>query len=194
MLSRGKPRRRRKQTEVCAETSTELPAELPPTAKLSLKQFDPLGIGIDPASFRGARGVEIMTGRLAMLAAIGIPTAEFYHDQITEAFGLPSLLTSSGQVPMWLNGGSLSPIVEVIIGLSFVGLVAAALDVQSRSAKINIEFDPMNPDQLRQPSVSPLLKSILNQAQIVNGRVAMVAVVSIIAQEAMTGQAVVSVP
>lgn len=194
MLSRGKPRRRSKHAEMFAETPAELPAEVPPKAKLSVKQFDPLGIGVDPASFRGARGVEILTGRLAMLAAIGIPTAEFHHDQIAEAFGLPSLLTPSGQVPMWFNGGSLNPIVEVIIALSFVGLVAAALDIQSRSSKSNIDFDPMNPDQLRQPAVSPLLKSILNQAQIVNGRVAMAAVVSMIAQEVMTGQAVVSVP
>mmetsp|Transcript_44830 Transcript_44830/g.138659 ORF Transcript_44830/g.138659 Transcript_44830/m.138659 type:complete len:273 (+) Transcript_44830:98-916(+) len=155
--------------------------------------FDPLGLCMDAARYSRARSIEMSIGRLAMLGAAGYPAAELYHDQIADTFGLPNLLTPSGQAPMWLNGGSFGPMAEAaVVLLSLIGLGAAALEAQSNGST---DSDPMNLKGLRlQPKLSPLLKSLLNEAQMVNGRVAMFAFVAMMMQEAMTGEAAVNVP
>jgi len=153
--------------------------------------FDPLGLCMDAARYSRARSIEMSIGRLAMLGAAGYPAAELYHDQIADTFGLPNLLTPSGQAPMWLNGGSFGPAGEVVIVLSMIGLAAAVVEAQSSGNAV----DPMNPKEMRlQPTLSPLLKSLLNEAQMVNGRVAMSAFAIMMAQEAMTGEAAVQAP
>eukprot|EP00913_Durusdinium_trenchii_P002246 g2075.t1 len=84
-----------------------------------------------------------------------------------------------------MNGNSLNPIFDVVLVTSAVGLSALALEATSKN---HSEID-----QLRMPRLSPMLKSALREAQVFNGRVAMVAIMAIAVQEAMTGQATVNI-
>lgn len=141
--------------------------------------FDPITILSDEGSIERARKLEMGLGRFAMLGAVGFPAAELYHEQLADATGLPSLLTTSGQAPSVVNGGQFSPAAEAVVALSIIGLLATALEKSSST-------DVLNPAAL-----SPVLKSLLREAQTVNGRIAMVAVVMMGMQEAMTGKATV---
>lgn len=135
-----------------------------------------------------AKTLELVLGRLAMLAVVGVPSAELWHDQIATATGLPNLMPLNGQAPSVINEHSLSPMVEVVLVSGIVGLSALALEATSEKSSTVEEIEG-----LRQPRLSPMLKSALREAQVFNGRVAMVAVLAIAAQEVITGQATVDI-
>ena len=68
--------------------------------------FDPFGLsGSDKQTLMYMREAEIKHGRLAMLAVVGWPMAELLDKSIAKLFGLPNLLTKSGESPSILNGG-----------------------------------------------------------------------------------------
>eukprot|EP00287_Rhodomonas_sp_CCMP768_P003120 CAMPEP_0196718358 /NCGR_PEP_ID=MMETSP1091-20130531/1563_1 /TAXON_ID=302021 /ORGANISM="Rhodomonas sp., Strain CCMP768" /LENGTH=319 /DNA_ID=CAMNT_0042058985 /DNA_START=18 /DNA_END=977 /DNA_ORIENTATION=- len=91
------------------------------------KGFDPLGFADSIEKLRIYREAELKHGRLAMLAALGWPVAEFLNGPISKAMGAKSLLVASpskviagdalgaetlSRVPSVLNGGleQVSPI------------------------------------------------------------------------------------
>lgn len=151
--------------------------------------FDPLNVlKDDEGAMKRAKTLELVLGRLAMLAVVGVPSAELWHDQIATATGLPNLLPDNGQAPSVINEHSLSPMVEVVLVSGIVGLSALALEATSEKSSTVEEIEG-----LRQPRLSPMLKSALREAQVFNGRVAMVAVLAIAAQEVITGQATVDI-
>lgn len=164
--------------------------ETPPTHPL----FDPLGVCDTRESYSNARDLEIAYGRFAMLAAVGIPSAELYHEQIADAVGLPSRLAPGGQVPHILNAGSsVSPLIDIAVFVSLAGIMAALGETASNRAKGDTKHDPLNPPELQLPMMSPVLRMALREAQRVNGRFAMVSVVTMALVEATTGQPVVEV-
>jgi len=173
-------------TQLSPGTSTSAVGEVEQPNSTSAG-FDPLG-DTDTDSAQQIKPVELVLGRIAMLAAVGYPAAELYHDDIAQALHMPNRLAPNGQAPTLLNNGIFSPIAEIACVLGIWGLVAAA--VQSTYARANDDekLDAMNPQALRLPYLSPMLKSILNEVQRFNGRVAMLAVVIMIGQEAITGQ------
>lgn len=154
--------------------------------------FDPLGLISSPGDLESARRMEMMIGRVAMLGAIGFPAAELYHEQIAEVAGLPSKLAPDGKAPTLVNGGEFSPIVELVVFTSLAGLVAFALEAQAGGKGVAAkDLAASGPLRSRLLPLSPLLYGILREAQAINGRIAMVAVVAMGMQEAMTGKAMI---
>lgn len=151
--------------------------------------WDPLGLTQDEDSFRRAKTLEKILGRVAMLAVVGVPAAELWHEEIAAAAGLPNLLTETGQAPTLMNGGMFSPVAEVVVVSGLVGLTALAYEAGADRAKNSKDLDTLR----GAPTLSPMLKSMLGEAQIFNGRVAMVAIMAIAVQELTTGQATVDI-
>lgn len=150
--------------------------------------FDPIGISKDPVFMESSMKMEMAFGRFAMLAAIGIPASEIYHEDIASVAGLPSRLPSTGQAPTWLTGGEFSPIAEVAAVMGLVGLAALAIETSARHQRGDSDYDLINNEQMKQTTLSPLLKSMLKEAQLFNGRAAMLGVTFILIQEAITGE------
>merc|ERR1719152_455198 len=135
--------------------------------------FDPLMIADTPEKLAWYREAEIKHARLAMLAAFGWPVSEITN------FG--NLLTQDGRAPSLLNGG-LGNINGVYWG-ACLGLAvfweAQGLDKkfgkQDTSLPGMLGFDPLGAD-------SPSMRN----AEITNGRVAMIAITAYALEEALT--------
>merc|ERR1719421_2282977 len=135
--------------------------------------FDPLQISDTPSALAWYREAEIKHARLAMLAAFGWPVSEVTN------FG--KLLTSDGRAPSLLNGG-----LGEVNGIYWAGVVALAVywEGQGLDKKFGkqddylpgmLNFDPLGAD-------SPSMRN----AEITNGRVAMVAITAYALEEAVT--------
>merc|ERR1719487_2568214 len=139
--------------------------------------FDPLQISDSPSALAWYREAEIKHARLAMLAAFGWPVSEITN------FG--KLLTSDGRAPALLNGGLEN------INVAYWGLVLAiatfaeSKGLDKQYGKQNdylpgmLGFDPLGAD-------SPSMRN----AEILNGRVAMVAITVFALEEALTKSAI----
>jgi len=134
--------------------------------------FDPLGLSGNPASLAWYREAEIKHARLAMLAAFGWPVSELTN------FG--NLLNPDGRAPSLLNGG-----LENINVVYWVGVIGVAvfwegkgLDKQFGKKDTYLPgmlgFDPLGAD-------SPSMRN----AEITNGRVAMLAITAYALEEAI---------
>merc|ERR1712228_530971 len=120
--------------------------------------------------------------RLAMLAAAGWPVAEILNGPLSKLLGTEPLL-QSGRVPSILNGGLGSVNLAywvVVLGLA-VFVESKSIDMQlntgARSADYlpgMIGFDPLKKD-------SPAMRA----AEILNGRIAMVAITVFALEEAI---------
>mmetsp|Transcript_159309 Transcript_159309/g.507141 ORF Transcript_159309/g.507141 Transcript_159309/m.507141 type:complete len:237 (+) Transcript_159309:130-840(+) len=147
--------------------------------------FDPLDLCSDKDAYAVARSTESILGRVAMLAAVGLPLSEIYHEGLAEQAGLPSKLVD-GRAPMALNGGDFGAIAEFAMIAAIAGLsVASQMKGETKDS------DPLNPRTLSTPTLSPMLKTMMGLVERLNGRIAMVAVVLMMAQEQITGVSVV---
>lgn len=70
------------------------------------------------------------------------------------------MLGDSGKAPSLLNGTPFSPLIDVVLVTSLVGLGALALEASSGKPCSVEEIDG-----LRQPRLSPMLKSALREAR-----------------------------
>merc|ERR1712232_782715 len=126
-----------------------------------------------PGKLAYYREAEVKHARLAMLAAAGWPVAEILNGPLSKLLGTEPLL-QSGRVPSILNGGLGSVNLAywvVVLGLA-VFVESKSIDMQlntgARSADYlpgMIGFDPLKKD-------SPAMRA----AEILNGRIAMVAI------------------
>jgi hypothetical protein len=134
--------------------------------------FDPLMISDSPKALAWYREAEIRHARLAMLAAFGWPVSEILN------FG--KLLTSDGRAPSLLNGG-----LDNINGVYWLAVVALAVFAEKQSLDKQfgkkadylpgmLGFDPLGMD-------SPSMRN----AEITNGRVAMIAITAFAFEEAL---------
>lgn len=132
------------------------------------------------------REAEIKHCRLAMLAVVGWPLAELLDKPIADSIGLPTLLTKSGASPSVLNGG-LDRIELVYWG----AVIALAGIVEVESAKVqenkgknylpgDCSFDPFG---LYPKTVAD--QKIMQTKEIKNGRLAMMAILGFVVQEAL---------
>ena len=135
--------------------------------------FDPLSIADTPESLAWCREAEVKHARLAMLAAFGWPVSEITN------FG--NLLNADGRAPSILNGG-----LDNVNGLYWAGVVALAVYWEGQGLdkqfgkKMDylpgvLGFDPLGAD-------SPSMRN----AEITNGRVAMIAITAYALEEAVT--------
>jgi len=166
--------------------------------------FDPLSIG-KPENFAYMREAEIKHGRLAMLAAVAWPLQEIVNPIAVDALrsnGINAadvLLESGGASPSLLNGGLFQAEVLPAVLAFFAGCAALEQpDLENRKAQGlawneypksfsgnfgrlpgNFGFDPLN---LYRP-LSSADKIGVQERELANGRVAMVAIATYVATE-----------
>jgi len=168
--------------------------------------FDPLSLGT-PENFAFMREAEIKHGRLAMLAAVAWPTQEIFHPLLADlTFGKDLLDASNGASPSLLNGGLFQSELFPALFLFAVGTsILEETDKNSRKSNGaawneypqqfgtfgrqpgNFGFDPLN---FYRP-LDAAQKVSVQERELTNGRVAMLAVGSYVATEFVTGTPVV---
>ena len=173
--------------------------------------FDPLNLGTE-ANFISMREAELKHGRLAMLAAVAWPLQEILHPILVDAFyaaaGIDTpdlLMESNGASPSLLNGGLDQPellpaLALALIGASIIeesdmakraslGLRSGVMSNEYPAARTagDLGFDPL---RLYSP-LSAVEQRNMQERELCNGRVAMLAVLSYVTTEALTGIPVV---
>jgi hypothetical protein len=144
---------------------------------------------------RDYREAELRHGRLAMLAALAWPVQELVNPVIARALREPLLLSElGGRSPSVLNGGlGLGPIPYTVGAFA---LLIAAVDAYSLKIKANVGetwlpgdfgFDPLN----ILGGASLAAKRDMQEKELNNGRLAMVAVTLFVIEEAITKSPIV---
>jgi light-harvesting complex I chlorophyll a/b binding protein 1 len=175
--------------------------------------FDPLGLGSDD-NFAYYREAEIKHGRLAMLAAVAWPLQELLHpilvDALYDTTGITVrdvLIESNGASPSVLNGGLFQA--EVLPALLLFAVGTSALEEKDLNARKelglgwneypesfggsfgripgNFGFDPLN---FYKP-LGPADKVAVQERELMNGRVAMLAIASYVGTEFFGGAPVI---
>jgi hypothetical protein len=153
--------------------------------------FDPLNFSAGNAStLQWYRDSELRHSRIAMLAAVGWPIAELFHKSIAGSFGLPSILSPSDKVPSVLNGG-----LDMTNPLFWVGVLSATAALEFLSTKkqnegtdaLDFGFDPLGLGGKTEQQ-----KLWIQEAEIFNGRIAMLAITGFAIQEFLNNAAVVN--
>lgn len=162
---------------------------------LGLARMDPFGSGRDQVDVvNDLRDAELRHGRLAMLCALAWPVQELVSPTIARGLGAPSLL-ADGRSPSVLNGGLGQGPIPIIL-LATAGAIAAldlrAIQIKGRSgddwAPGDFGFDPLR----ILGGASPYAVKNMQAKEVNNGRLAMLAVLAYVVQEAATGEPIVS--
>jgi len=157
--------------------------------------FDPAGFcsnenGAEGAATEGKvrfyREVEIKHGRIAMLAALGYPVAEQFHPLFGGQIDVPSFVAFQ-QTPLQ----TFWPAVVFSIAVIEVFSIIPAFEdpniegwaIKTSHAAGDYGFDPLG----LKPS-DPEEFKLMQTKEINNGRLAMLAIAGMVAQEAATGQ------
>ena len=152
--------------------------------------FDPLGFSKSQKTLYWMREAEVKHARLAMLAAVGWPISELWHKEIAKAFGLESILANNDRAPSLLNGGLSNVYVSGMLVMSI--LIAGYLEAKSMNDGYvfwgaqkpegytpgTLGFDPLSLYRARKGS-----KKAMEEAEIKNGRLAMIAISAFVFQE-----------
>jgi len=177
-----------------------LPVDVRTIGKPAKFTFDPLGLGTDE-TFVPFREAEIKHGRLAMLAAVAWPLQEIFHpiivDQLRAAGYAPKdiLVATAGKSPSLLNGGlsQLESAPTLMLAI-FMASVLEQKDVVRRSKEGlafnewdknklpgDLGFDPLRITR----SLDPQEKVEFLEKELLNGRLAMIAVTWYVILEAV---------
>jgi len=151
---------------------------------------------------RDYRDAELRHGRLAMLAALAWPVQELLSPTVARfanrelgITGLSDLLTETGgRSPSVLNGGLEQagiPVFLAITAAAIASLDLASLRIKEREGDAyvpgNFGFDPLN----LLGGVSPEGARDMQEKEVNNGRLAMIAVTAYVVEELSTGVPVV---
>lgn len=155
--------------------------------------FDPLNFAQTEQDLELYREAEIRHARLAMLAAVGWPLSELWNPKLAASFGQPDLTSATDQAPAVLNGniGNVPPtffVAALTLGAMIEGHTYLRQKKEGRVAEFigDIGFDPLNlypsdpEDQLKRQN-----------AEIQNGRLAMLAITGYAVAEAYQNVGVV---
>jgi hypothetical protein len=170
--------------EETRDSDGPMPPTPPPLPKIKTMQvgdktlagdmgFDPLDFADTPDALAWYREAEIKHARLAMLAAFGWPASELTN------FG--GLLTGDGRAPSILNGG-----LGDVNSIYWIGCVAAAIFWEGKG--LDKQFGKKEEYLPGMLGVDPLGMDspAFREAEILNGRVAMVAITAFALEEAIT--------
>ena len=158
--------------------------------------FDPFNFSSDENALQWYRTAEIKHARLAMLAAVGWPLSELFDKKLASVFELKPLLVFQDRVPSVLNGGlDRTPGVywAAALGVAFAiesfGILKAqnAANAGSDSTPGDLSFDPLG--LAGKTGEERMFKA---EAELFNGRLAMLAVTGFAVQEWLTQNAVVN--
>lgn len=138
--------------------------------------FDPFGLATDKAVLLSYRGAELRHARLAMLATVGWPISELVQPKLAAALGLPAAISTGGTAPSVLNGGlgNINPIFWLVAIGAAVAIEFKSLDMEKSGAMPgDVGFDPLG---MNSPQMA--------EAEMLNGRLAMLAITGFAIQEA----------
>jgi len=146
--------------------------------------FDPLGLATDAESLIRYRDAELKHARLAMLAAVGWPLGELFQPDLAAQWHAPSLVfAQGGENPSVLNGG-----LQNVPVVFWAGALAVA--VAAELAGLQAANDGKAPGDLGLRAGQKALAAALGgseaavaDAELANGRVAMLAIVAYVLQE-----------
>lgn len=156
--------------------------------------FDPLGLSMrdffneqrsDDERLRDYREAELKHGRLAMLAAVAWPAQELLHPRLAETVTATSLLTERGLSPSLVNGGLEDGRIPGVLLL--FGVLASLLEVTKMSAEERQKRAPGDYGWRIGVDVRADAEALfdLRAGEVWNGRVAMMAVLGYVVQEAL---------
>jgi len=150
--------------------------------------FDPLNFSSNMNSLNWYRESELKHGRLAMLATVGWVISELTHNSIASTFGFDSIVGSNDQVPSVLNGGldKVNPLFWLEVVCVAAVLEFLAIEKGDNREPGNFSFDPF---QLSGKSMEE--KIYVQESEIFNGRLAMLAITGFAIQEYTTHDAVI---
>ena len=155
--------------------------------------FDPFNFAADANALQWQRKAELKHARLAMLGAAGWLGAELLHKDIASAFNLPALLASGDRVPSVLNDG----LVHAPFPAFWIATIAAAAAFEIRDSVEEYSGKGFNPAEMR--GFDPLNlggktaqeKRAMQESEITNGRISMLAITGFAIQEFFLNDAVV---
>ena len=167
--------------------------------------FDPAGLATSKVDLYNYREAEVKHARLAMLAAAGWPIAELWDGPIAGVLHLPSIVEQNGgRDPSVLNGGLglISPVYWVGVvalagAIEFVGETNKARQKAEDSTWMltgswvpgDLGFDPLGLYTTFGDNAQA--KMLMETAELKNGRLAMVAILSYVIEEVVSGKPVV---
>ena len=150
--------------------------------------FDPFNFSSDVNSLQWQRRAEIKHARLAMLATVGWPIAELAHKSIASAFDLPSMLASSDRVPSVLNDG-LAHAGSPFFWIAAIA-AASAIEMQESVDEARGVFK-LDAADISFGGKSAEERHYMQEGELFNGRLAMLAITGFAIQEAFLNSAVV---
>ena len=164
--------------------------------------FDPLGLANFDLSVDGAtdkqrsaalvlrdyRDAELKHGRLAMLAAVAWPLQEYINPYLAAKLHLPNLVAETGGLsPSVLNGGlEQGPIPGAVITFFFLVALVEAQGLRIKKSDGD-DWLPGDYGTLRIAEKGTEQFYSLQEGEIWNGRIAMIAIAAYVAQEAISG-------
>ena len=151
--------------------------------------FDPLNFSSNTASLNWYREAELKHGRLAMLATVGWVVSELTHQSLASTVGYDdTIFGSHDQVPSVLNGGldKVNPLFWVEAVCVAAVLEFLAIEKGDTRAPGNFSFDPFGLSGKTDEE-----KFYVQESEIFNGRLAMLAITGFAIQEFTTQDAVI---
>jgi len=144
--------------------------------------FDPFNFASTEEKLLWQREAELKHSRIAMLAVVGWPLSELLDKPLASVFHMDSLLGSGDRVPSLLNGG-----LDQVNPLYWVFVLAAASTIELLQVN-NDDASPWDPLGLYPKDANDQQK--IEQAEIMNGRMAMLGITGFAIQEFFTNKAV----
>jgi Chlorophyll A-B binding protein len=156
--------------------------------------FDPFNFSSDANALQWYRTAEIKHARLAMLAAVGWPLSELLDKKLAYLFDLKPLLVFQDRVPSILNGGlDRTPAAywAAALGVAFAiesfGMLKAENAANADYTPGDLGFDPLG--LAGKSGEERMFKA---EAELFNGRLAMLAITSFALQEWWAQSAIIN--
>ena len=187
------------EVDKTTEMSPSLPFRVQPAVLSDVpgdRGFDPFNFASNENSLQWMRNAEVKHARIAMLAAAGWPLSELLDRKLAYLMDLKPLLVYQDRVPSVLNGGlSRTPpafwaaTLGVAFAIESLGLMRNKSAIENGVDYVpgDLGFDPLN---LAGKTLEE--KNFKLEAELFNGRLAMLAVTGFALQEFWTGNSVIN--